>query len=70
MKQVNINYKKLINDLKDLKRSFDYAENSNLRDYGFENPLFVDEFYNMSNKIVDEIDYLESQLEENQKKTA
>jgi hypothetical protein len=63
----NVNYKKLLNSLEEIKRAFDRAENYNLTDYAYENQSFVDKFYDMSNSIADEI-YLESELEEKQNK--
>jgi hypothetical protein len=64
----NVNYKKLLNSLEEIKRAFDRAENYNLTDYAYENQSFVDKFYDMSNSIADEISYLESELEEKQNK--
>ena len=61
----NVNYKKLLNSLEEIKRAFDRAENYNLTDYAYENQSFVDKFYDMSNSIADEISYLESELEKN-----
>ena len=61
----NVNYKKLLKSLEEIKRAFDRAENYNLTDYAYENQSFVDKFYDMSNSIADEISYLESELEKN-----
>ena len=61
----NVNYKKLLNSLEEIKRAFDRAENYTLTDYAYENQSFVNKFYDMSNSIADEISYLESELEKN-----
>jgi hypothetical protein len=61
----NVNYKKLLKSLEEIKRAFDRAENYNLTDYAYENQSFVNKFYDMSNAIADEISYLESELEKN-----
>jgi hypothetical protein len=61
----DVNYKKLLKSLEEIKRAFDRAENYNLTDYAYENQSFVDKFYDMSNSIADEISYLESELEKN-----
>jgi hypothetical protein len=61
----DVNYKKLLNSLEEIKRAFDKAENYNLTDYAYENQSFVNKFYDMSNTIADEISYLESELEKN-----
>ena len=61
----DVNYKKLLNSLEEIKRAFDKAENDNLTDYAYENQSFVNKFYDMSNTIADEISYLESELEKN-----
>jgi hypothetical protein len=61
----NVNYKKLLKSLEEIKRAFDRAENYTLIDYAYEDQSFVDKFYDMSNTIADEISYLESELEKN-----
>jgi hypothetical protein len=61
----NVNYKKLLKSLEEIKRAFDRAENYNLTDYAYEDQSFVNKFYDMSNTIADEISYLESELEKN-----
>jgi hypothetical protein len=56
----DVNYKKLLNSLEEIKRVFDKTENSNLTNYAYENEFFVNKFYDMSNTIADEISYLEN----------
>jgi hypothetical protein len=60
----DVNYKKLLNSLEEIKRIFDKTENYNLTNYAYENEFFVNKFYDMSNTIADEISYLENLAKE------